>query len=88
LGIVDDAKCYEVVRQLRRPDGVRCPHCDAAHVVKQGRDEAQSDRDDSHKMTTQLRQGGVQRKPKFVLSREFEYDEASAVAGHKGRQKT
>ena len=44
LGIVDDAECYEVVRSLRWPDGVRCPHCDSAHVVKQGRDETQPDR--------------------------------------------
>ncbi len=44
LAIVDDAKCYEVVRSLRWPDGVLCPHCDSAHVVKQGRDEAQPER--------------------------------------------
>jgi transposase-like protein len=44
LAIVDDAKCYEVVRSLRWPDGVRCPHCDSAHVVMQGRDEAQPER--------------------------------------------
>ena len=44
LGIVDDAKCYAVVRGLRWPDGVRCPHCDSAHVVKQGRDETQPER--------------------------------------------
>ena len=29
LGITDDAKCYEMVRHLRWPDGVRCPHCDS-----------------------------------------------------------
>jgi transposase-like protein len=44
LGIVDDARCYEVVRGLRWPDGVRCPHCDSAHVVKQGRDDTQPER--------------------------------------------
>jgi transposase-like protein len=44
LGIVEDAKCYEVVRSLRWPEGVRCPHCDSAHIVKQGRDEAQPER--------------------------------------------
>jgi transposase-like protein len=138
LGIVDDAKCYEVVRQLRWPDGVRCPHCDGAHVVKQGRDETQPDRrryecrscgrrfddltdtvlaghhqplrawilvlylmglnlsneqiaheldldpDDARKMTTQLREGVVQRKPEVVLSGEVECDEVDVVAGHKG----
>jgi transposase-like protein len=44
LGLVDDARCYEVVRGLRWPDGARCPHCDSAHVVKQGRDGTQPER--------------------------------------------
>jgi hypothetical protein len=25
LGIIDDARCYEVIRSLRWPDGVSCP---------------------------------------------------------------
>jgi hypothetical protein len=29
LGITDDAKCSAMVRQLRWPDGVRCPHVSA-----------------------------------------------------------
>ena len=44
LGIVDNAKCYEAVRRLRWPEGVRCSHCDSPQVVKQGRDETQPDR--------------------------------------------
>jgi transposase len=44
LGITDDARCYEMVRQLRWPGGVRCPHCDSGTVVKQGRDETESHR--------------------------------------------
>src|SRR5215213_2934938 len=44
LGIIDDAKCYEMVRQLRWPDGVRCPHCDADTIVKQGRDDTEPQR--------------------------------------------
>jgi transposase-like protein len=44
LGITDDAKCYELVRRLRWPEGVRCPHCDSAQIVKQGRDETQPER--------------------------------------------
>ena len=44
LGITDDAKCYEMVRHLRWPDGVRCPHCDSDQVVKQGRDETEPQR--------------------------------------------
>ncbi len=34
--LVDDAKCYEVVRQLRWPDGVCCPTCGSAQVSKRG----------------------------------------------------
>jgi transposase-like protein len=44
LGITDDAKGYEMVRQLRWSGGVRCPHCDADKVVEQGRDEAEPQR--------------------------------------------
>jgi transposase-like protein len=34
--IVDDAKCYEVVRELHWPDGVRCPKCGSAEISKRG----------------------------------------------------
>ncbi|HEU5116481.1 MAG TPA: transposase [Isosphaeraceae bacterium] len=44
LRITDDAKCYEMVRQLRWSDGIRYPHCDSDQIVKEGRDETQSDR--------------------------------------------
>jgi len=44
LGITDDAKCYEVVRHLRWPEGVRGPHCDSDGVVEQGRDETEPQR--------------------------------------------
>ena len=44
LGITDDAKGDELVRHLRGPDGVRCPHCDSAHIVKQGRDDTEPQR--------------------------------------------
>jgi len=27
--LIDDAKCYELVRQHRWPEGVRCPHVTA-----------------------------------------------------------
>jgi transposase-like protein len=45
-GLLDDAKCYEVVRQMRWPEGVKCPHCGAATVSKQGRDARQPERQD------------------------------------------
>jgi transposase-like protein len=34
--LIDDAKCFEVVRELRWPDGVKCPHCGSHHITKQG----------------------------------------------------
>ena len=42
--IIDEAKCFDTVRELRWPDGVRCVHCDADTVVKHGRDETQLER--------------------------------------------
>jgi transposase-like protein len=39
--LLDDAKCYELVRQHRWPDGVRCPRCASASVTRHGRDETQ-----------------------------------------------
>ena len=37
------------------------------------------------KMTTQLREGIVERKPEVTLSGEVECDEVYVVAGHKGK---
>lgn len=42
--LIDDAKCYETVRQQRWPDGVRCPHCDGDHIVKRGRHNTDKER--------------------------------------------
>ena len=42
--LMDDAKCYEVVRELRWPDGVRCPGCGAAAVNKRGFHDHQAHR--------------------------------------------
>jgi transposase-like protein len=36
--LIDDAKCYEMVRDLRWPDGVYCPHCESNQVIKNGHD--------------------------------------------------
>ena len=46
--LLDDVKCYETVRRLRWPDGVRCPHCGAAAITKQGRDTTQPARQKYH----------------------------------------
>jgi transposase-like protein len=42
--LIDDKKCYEVVRQLRWPDGVRCPNCNGEKVNKRGLHTHQPDR--------------------------------------------
>jgi transposase-like protein len=34
--LMDDAKCYEVMRELRRPAGVRCPGCGSEQVNRRG----------------------------------------------------
>ena len=39
--LLDDAKCYETVRRLWWPAGVRCPHCGVVAITKQGRDPTQ-----------------------------------------------
>ena len=39
--LIDDAKCYETVRELRWPESVHCAHCESAQVTKQGRDTTQ-----------------------------------------------
>jgi hypothetical protein len=35
-GLLDDAKCFELVRQHRWPVGVRCPGCDSSTVIRLG----------------------------------------------------
>jgi len=42
--LIDDAKCYETVRQLRWTDGVTCPRCDCQQVIKRGKDDTQPHR--------------------------------------------
>lgn len=37
--LVSDEQCYETVRNLRWPDGTRCPWCRSATIIKRGRDE-------------------------------------------------
>jgi transposase-like protein len=43
-GLMDDAKCFAFVRQRRWPEGVRCPACGSDAVIRDGRDDAQRDR--------------------------------------------
>jgi transposase-like protein len=42
--LVDDAKCFALVRQHRWPEGVRCPGCGSDAVVRHGRDDTQPHR--------------------------------------------
>jgi transposase-like protein len=42
--LIDDAKCYEVVRQLRWPTGIQCPSCGACDIVKRGMHTRQAHR--------------------------------------------
>ena len=43
-GLLDDAKCFAVVRQQRWPEGVRCPGCASDAVVRDRYDDTQHDR--------------------------------------------
>jgi transposase-like protein len=42
--LIDDAKCYELIRHYRWPDGVRCTSCSSAAVIRHGHDETQRHR--------------------------------------------
>jgi transposase-like protein len=65
--LIDDAKCFELVRQHRWPDGVRCPTCGSAAVARHGRDEAQPHR---------------QRYRCTACGRRFDDLTGTALAGH------
>jgi transposase-like protein len=39
--LIDDARCFETIRTMRWPDGVRCTECGIAKVTKDGRDDTQ-----------------------------------------------
>ena len=42
--LLDDAKCFALVRQRRWPDGVRCPACASSAVIRDGCDHTQRPR--------------------------------------------
>ena len=44
LALLDDAKCFALVRQQRWPGGVRCPACGSGSVVRDGFDETRPHR--------------------------------------------
>jgi len=39
--LLDDAKCFALVRQHRWPEGVRCPSCSGDAVIRDGCDDTQ-----------------------------------------------
>ena len=43
-GLMDDAKCFALVRRHRWPEGVHCPACASGAVVRDGCDETQRSR--------------------------------------------
>ena len=43
-GLLDDAKCFALVRQFRWPERVRCPGCGRDAVVRDGCDDTQPPR--------------------------------------------
>jgi transposase-like protein len=43
-GLLDDAKCFALVRQHRWPKGVRCPGCGSDTVIRDGCDDTQPHR--------------------------------------------
>src|SRR3954464_9489927 len=42
--LIDDAKCFALVRRHRWPEGVRCPGCGGDAVVRHGCDDSQPHR--------------------------------------------
>ena len=42
--LLDDAKCFALVRQHRWPEGVRCPGCRSGAVIRDGLDDTQPHR--------------------------------------------
>ncbi len=42
--LIDDAKCFQTVRDMRWPDLVTCPHCSSESVIRDGRDDPQAQR--------------------------------------------
>src|SRR3954469_2129155 len=42
--LIDDAKCFALIRQHRWPKGVHCPACGSGTVVPDGFDETQAHR--------------------------------------------
>ncbi len=42
--LIDDAKCFAVIREMRWPDGVRCVRCGSGAIAKRGMHSRQAHR--------------------------------------------
>ena len=42
--LIDDAKCFRTVREIRWPDGITCPFSSSNEAIKYGRDDTQTER--------------------------------------------
>ena len=42
--LIDNGKCYELIRQHRWPDGICCTHFGSDNIVKRGKDGTQLER--------------------------------------------
>src|SRR5438270_350934 len=76
--LIDDAKCFETVRAMRWPDGVRCAECDSADVIKDGHDDTQPRRQPS---MPGCRSGGYTHRTVCHAAGEFPRDEEGDGAG-------
>jgi transposase-like protein len=42
--VIDNARCYAAVRDLRWSEGISCPHCTSKEIIKRGFDEKEPNR--------------------------------------------
>jgi transposase-like protein len=42
--LIDDAQCYQTIRELRWPDGITCPSCASHQIIKRGFDDTEPGR--------------------------------------------
>ena len=43
-GLIDDAQCYDTVRELRWPEGRQCAFCASKRVIRRGFDDKEAAR--------------------------------------------
>ena len=92
-GLLDDAKCFTLVRQHRWPDTISRCGCGCCASTFMGLNlsnrqialELGLSPSDVQAMTEHLRRGLVAKAPAVRLEGEVEIDEVYVVAGHKGQ---